>query len=139
MTEYAFRTFSLPCSGGLCKSETLPSCTEPLEWDESVIVSHQCQETPFNNDTLLCSQNGTKEVKLRSKVGGGVLQEVGHPSLPGLHPFARLDSLGTLHNRPSCRREGDNEVSLEGKQGSWIRNGKRRYGVHTMDMQIVQP
>ena len=64
---------------------------------------------------------------------------IGHPSLPGLHPFARLDSLGTLHKRPSCRRESDNEVSLEGKQGSWIRNGKRRYGVHTMDMHIVQP
>merc|ERR1711971_381042 len=75
--ELSNRTFSLPCSGGVCKSQALPSCTEPLEWDEeeSVTVSHQCQETAFNNKTLLCGGT-TKEVRMTSKVGGGVVEEL---------------------------------------------------------------
>jgi len=74
--ELSNRTFSLPCPRGVCKSQALPSCTEPLEWEEeeSVTVSHQCQETPFNNSTLLC--DGTKEVRMTSRVSGGVAVEL---------------------------------------------------------------
>ena len=125
MTEYAFRTFSLPCSGGLCKSETLPSCTEPLEWDESVIVSHQCQETPFNNDTLLCSQNGTKEVNLRSKVGGGVVQELAIlPCLDCTHLLAWTPWELCTKDHPAdekvttrCRWRGSQAVGFETEKG----------------------
>ena len=81
-TSYSSRTFSLPCSGGVCESEAFPSCTDPMEWEEesaSSVTFQNCQETPFNGDTLFCSNagsNGTREVKIRSITGGGVVEEV---------------------------------------------------------------
>ena len=77
LKSYSFRTFSLPCSEGVCKSEALPSCTKPMEWEESTVISHhQCQETLFKGETLFCGKNGTKDVRMRRNVGGGVMEEV---------------------------------------------------------------
>ena len=75
--SFSFRTFSLPCSDGVCRSEGLPSCTKPMEWEEPAVIStHQCQETLFNNNTLFCGKHGTKEVRRRGNIGGGVVKEV---------------------------------------------------------------
>merc|ERR1719239_637074 len=63
------RTFSLHCPDGVCKSEALPSCTEPIELEEhSVTFTQSCQETVFKGATLFCGKNGTKEVRLRSNI-----------------------------------------------------------------------
>ena len=35
-----------------------------------------CQETTFKGETILCGKNATKEVKMRSEIGGGVVEEV---------------------------------------------------------------
>ena len=48
-------------------------------WEELAGFTLQnCQETPFNGDTLLCSNgsNGRREMKRRSNIAGGVLEEV---------------------------------------------------------------
>jgi len=71
------RTFSLHCPEGVCKSEALPSCTEPIELEEhSVTFTQSCQETVFKGATLFCGKNGTKEVRLRSNISGGVIEEM---------------------------------------------------------------
>ena len=51
-----------------------------MEWEESSVNTtlQNCQETPFNGDTLFCSNggNGTREMKKRSSTGGGIVKEV---------------------------------------------------------------
>ena len=76
--NFLFRTFSLHCPDGVCKSEALPSCTEPIELEEhSVTFTQPCQETTvFKGATLFCGKNGTKEVRSRGNVSGGVMEEV---------------------------------------------------------------
>ena len=76
ITRVFFRTFSLPCSGGICESTNLPSCSQPQKWEEPEVIFHDCNETVVHGETLLCGVNGTKEVKLRSEVGGGLVEEV---------------------------------------------------------------
>ena len=73
---YSFRTFSLPCSEGMCRSEGLPPCRTPMEWEElfqPISANKHCSTT-----TLLCGKNGTKEARRRARgnIGGGVLEEV---------------------------------------------------------------
>ena len=131
---YAFRTFSLPCSGGMCKSQALPSCTEPLEWKEepaAVAVLHQCQETPFNNGTLYCGTNGTKMVKLTSEVGGGVAEELTivpcidctdllmwTPWQPCAEDHAEEELLNV---KTRCRTRGSETVGFENEKGGMNR------------------
>ena len=121
---YSFRTFSLPCSGGVCKSQILPSCPKPLEWKKSEVIYHQCQETAFNGDTLYCSpNNGTKEVRLTSEVGGGVLEDVAiSPCLDCTHlltwsawePCSSQSTSNPLRNVTGlCRRRGDDTFGFE--------------------------
>ena len=76
ITKVFFRTFSLPCSGGICESSDLPSCSQPLKWEEPEVIFHDCNETVVHGETLLCGVNGTKGVRLRSEVGGGLVEEV---------------------------------------------------------------
>ena len=45
-------------------------------WDEPEVIFHVCNETIIHGETLLCGLNGTKEVRLRSVVGGGLVEEV---------------------------------------------------------------
>ena len=50
-----------------------------MEWEGFATTTLQnCQETAFNGDTLWCSNgsNGTREMKMSSSIGGGVLEEV---------------------------------------------------------------
>ena len=47
-----------------------------MEWDEPKIIYQRCNETIVDGETLLCGLNGTKEVRLRSEVGGGIVEEV---------------------------------------------------------------
>ena len=73
---YSFRTFSLPCSEGVCRSEGLPPCRTPMEWEElfqPISANKHCSTT-----TLLCGKNGTNEARRRARgnIGGGVLEEV---------------------------------------------------------------
>merc|ERR1719495_977456 len=35
------RSFSLLCQDGVCKSDGLPSCTEPMEWEETDVTLSQ--------------------------------------------------------------------------------------------------
>merc|ERR1712013_197878 len=55
------RSFSLMCEEGLCKSDDLPSCTEPLEWEEIEVTStQQCQEIMLNDTAMFCGNDGRK-------------------------------------------------------------------------------
>ena len=76
IAKVSLRTFSLPCSGRICESSDLPSCSQPLKWEEPEFIFHDCNETVVHGETLLCGVNGTKEVRLRSEVGGGLVEEV---------------------------------------------------------------
>jgi len=113
------RTFSLPCSGGVCESEALPSCTEPMEWEESASVTfHHCEETLFNGDTLFCSNagsNGTRETKIRSNIGGGVVEEVNVTpckDCTDLLTWTALDCTSSTDGM-ECRRRGNDVHGFE--------------------------
>ena len=73
----SFRSFQLPCPGGVCSSKELPSCTDSLEWDEEEEVGFdKCQELNFKGASVLCGVNGTKETTRRLLIGGGIVEEV---------------------------------------------------------------
>ena len=73
----SFRSFQLPCPGGVCSSRELPSCTDSLEWDEEEEVGFdKCQELNFKGASVLCGVNGTKETTRRLLIGGGIVEEV---------------------------------------------------------------
>ena len=151
MTFISFRTFSLPCSGGVCKSQALPSCTEPLDWEEeSVTALHQCQETPFKQGTLFCGSNGTKEVKLTSKVGGGFAEVFS--ILPCLdcrdllvwsagEPCTEDHSEGEKVTSRTCRRRGNEAVGFEEEvNGMYTTHGykaKIMFANFTLNFSIV--
>ena len=91
-----------------------------MEWEESAIIStHQCQETLFNNNTLFCGKNGTKEVRMRSSIGGGVLEEV--TVIPCLDCTALLTwtawepctGQGQAIEGIKCRQRGNNMLGFE--------------------------
>jgi len=113
------RTFSLSCSGGVCEAEALPSCTEPIEWEESVVALQHCQETPFNGDTLFCSHggNGTREMKTTSNIGGGVVEEVSIvPCLSCIDLLTWTDwepCTDQVSERKVCRQRGDDMIGFE--------------------------
>merc|ERR1711971_1068336 len=127
--ELSNRTFSLPCSGGVCESEALPSCTELMEWEEesaSSVTFQNCQETAFNGDTLFCSSNGgsngTREVKIGSNTGGGVVEEVN--VIPCLDctdlltwtawgPCTVSDKRGAATRKLKCRQRGNDLNGFE--------------------------
>jgi len=122
--EISNRTFSLPCPGGVCLSPELPSCVEPLEWEESDLVSHQCQETTFKGETILCGngKNATKEVRMRIEMGGGTMEEMTtSPCLdcsegliwtgwePCTDQFQTWDGM----QERECRRRGNENMGFE--------------------------
>ena len=71
-----FRSFQLPCPGGVCSSKELPSCTDSLEWDQEEVGFEKCQELNFKGASVLCGVNGTKETTRRLLIGGGIVEEV---------------------------------------------------------------
>jgi len=121
--EISNRTFSLPCPGGVCLSPELPSCIEPLEWKESEMVSHQCQETTFKGETILCGgTNATKEMRMRIEMGGGTMEEVAtSPCLDcseGLiwtawQPCTDHFHDGDVMQGRECRKRGNENMGFE--------------------------
>merc|ERR1719239_349679 len=120
--EISNRTFSLPCPGGACLSPELPSCIEPLEWEESDMVSHQCQETIFKGETILCGKNSTKEVRMRIEMGGGTVEEVTtSPCLDcsegliwtGWEPCTDQFQTEDVIEGRECRRRGNENMGFE--------------------------
>ena len=73
---YITKVFFRTCSGGICESTILPSFSQPHKWEEPEVIFHDCNETVVHGETLLCGTNGSKEVRLRSEVGGGLVEEV---------------------------------------------------------------
>jgi len=70
------RSFSLLCQDGVCKSDGLPSCTEPVEWEETdVTLSQHCQETVFKDAVVLCGKNGTKALTKSRYTSEGQIEE----------------------------------------------------------------
>merc|ERR1712179_437530 len=70
------RSFQLACTGGVCSSSELPSCTDSLEVEEEEVGFEKCQELSFNGASVLCGENGTKETTKRLHIGGGTVEEV---------------------------------------------------------------
>ena len=135
-----------------------------MEWEEesaSSVTFQNCQETQFNGDTLFCSSNsgsnGTREVKIRSNTGGGVVEEVtlipckdnrpSHPSyihlpihlcsgerhpLPGLYWLAGVVWLEALH----IKDWWEDAMQAEGKWHGWIWGDDERYEL-TMQTKIT--
>merc|ERR1712013_709328 len=74
--ETSNRSFSLLCQDGVCKSDGLPSCAEPVEWEETdVTLSQHCQETVFKDPVVLCGKNGTKAVTKSRYTSDGMIEE----------------------------------------------------------------
>ena len=71
----SFRSFQLPCPGGVCSSRELPSCTEDLAWEEEKVNFQNCQELSFKGESVLCGVNGTKETSRRLHMGGGIVED----------------------------------------------------------------
>merc|ERR1711971_172947 len=146
------RTFSLPCSGGLCESEALPSCTEPMEWEEesASVTFHHCEETLFNGDTLFCSNagsDGTREMKITSNTGGGVVEEVNV-----IHCLDCTDLLtwtawgpctsarGETTSGMKCRRKGNDMNGFEEEKKGVVTspNYPRSYPNNLMKMEKIR-
>ena len=85
-----------------------------MEWEEesAAVAFHHCQETLFNGDTLFCSNagsNGTREMKITSNTGGGVVEEVNViPCLDctDLLTWTALDCTSSTDGM-ECRRRGN--------------------------------
>ena len=121
--NFLFRTFSLHCPDGVCKSEALPSCTEPIELEEhSVTFTQPCQETTvFKGATLFCGKNGTKEVRSRGNVSGGVMEEVNVTPCLDCSDLLTWTAWGPCTSAMQCRRRGNDVVGYEEeKKGSKI-------------------
>ena len=94
-----------------------------MEWQESAVAFQHCHETPFNGDTLFCSNggNGTREMKTTSSIGGGVVEEV------TIVPCLDCTDLLTWNDwepctdqgseRRLCRQRGDDMIGFEKEQG----------------------
>ena len=94
-----------------------------MEWEEesTAVAFHHCEETQFNGDTLFCSNagsNGTREVKIRSNTGGGVVEEVN--VVPCLDCTDLLTwttwgpcTSGGATNGMKCRRRGNDVHGFE--------------------------
>jgi len=114
------RSFSLLCQDGMCKSDGLPSCAEPVEWEETdVTLSQQCQETEFNDTVILCGKNGTKTVTKRRYTSNGHMEErVVTPCLNCSNmltwtEWAPCNSSTNASEGVKCRHRGNDEVGLE--------------------------
>ena len=90
-----------------------------MEWQESVVSFQHCQETPFNGDTLFCSNggNGTREMKTTSSIGGGVVEEVTIvPCLDCTDLLTWTDwepCTDRGSERRLCRQRGDDMIGFE--------------------------
>merc|ERR1712013_620472 len=116
--ETSNRSFSLQCPDGVCKSYGLPSCTEPVEWEETN-VTQQCQETLFKDTVVFCGKNGTKDVTNRKYTSEGLIEErVVTPCLDCTDLFTwtawrPCNSSNNTSEGAKCRHRGNDDLGFE--------------------------
>ena len=92
-----------------------------MEWEEPAIIStdYQCEEILFNNNTLFCGKHGTKKVRRRGNVGGGVMEEatvipcMDCDDLLAWSAWGPCMDQGRVIEGMKCRQRGNNMLGLE--------------------------